>query len=108
MGESQVFNWVSEALERLTPLKRIEARGTVRLVLKDAGLEAGTVTAAEMQVVLERVLPMALEKRKVRAATEVCATLIRELSDHGPVETKESAYAVFRRLGGDDDAVRKR
>ncbi len=108
MGESPVFGWVSDALERLTQLKRIEARGTVRLVLKDAGLEPGTVSVAEMQVVLERLMPRALEKRKVSDAAEVCATMKRELAERGPLVTDESAYDVFRRLGGDETPEKKR
>jgi hypothetical protein len=108
MGDSPVFSRVGDALERLTSLKRIEARGTVRLVLKDAGLEPGTVTVAEMQVVLERLMPTALEKRKVNDAADVCAKLTRELADHGPLEARESAYDVFRRLGGDEMENKKR
>ena len=102
MAESPVFSWVSDALERRTALKRIEARGTVRLVLKEAGLEPGSVSVREMEVVLDRLMPAALTKRKVPDADEVCVALMRELAEQQNLSARESAYDVFKRLGGDE------
>lgn len=104
MAESPVFAWVSDALERHTDFKRIEARGTVRLVLRQAGLEPESVTVEQMDVVLERLLPDALRSRRVEDAREVCAELARGLgafAARSNTDAGESAYDVFRRLGGD-------
>jgi hypothetical protein len=43
MAESKAFDFVCSELERRTSMTRLEARGTVRIALKDAGLAADTV-----------------------------------------------------------------
>ena len=68
MADSATFEWVCNELEQRTSLDRLEARGTVRLSLKQAGLEPGTVTTEQMKVVLEKVLPSELDSRGVDAS----------------------------------------
>lgn len=104
MSESPVFAFVTEELERRTHLKRIEARGTIRLALKEAGLEPRAVTTQQMNVVIERLLPDALRRRKVSDPDEVCADILhglRAFASRSNLKAEESAYDVFRRLGGD-------
>ncbi len=99
MADATAFDWICAELEAHSSLDRLEARGTVRLALKDAGLEARTVTADQMKVVAERVLPKELAARGVQDPERVCAELIPGLAqlDAGPgVETPD---AVFARLG---------
>lgn len=108
MGESSVFEWLSGALEKHTSLSRLESRGTVRLVLKNAGLEPASVRAHQMQVVLERMLPGALKKRGVEDADTLCWELASELRARGPSLTDPSADTpsdVFERL--DNETTRK-
>lgn len=104
MRESPAFSWLGDALEKRTSLTRIEARGTVRLVLKDAGLEPSTVNAAQLGVVIARLLPTALEKRGVGDASELCEMLGQELRSLVKTLTqpeKDTAYDVFERIGSD-------
>lgn len=111
MSESTVFGWLGDALEKRTSLSRIEARGTVRLVLKDAGLEPGAVNAAQLSVVITRLLPMALERRGVADARELCEALREELRGFAKTLTqpeKDTAYDVFERIGSDDEKERRR
>lgn len=101
MAESSVFEWVSQELETRTTLSRLEARGTLRLLLKDFGLDPTSITAVQMQVVVERLLGPALSKRKVSDAEAVCRKLALDLVEHvrqRPVTQEESAYDVFERL----------
>ncbi len=102
MAESKVFDWVAGELQRRTQLSSLEARGTLRLVLKDAGLDATSVAAFQMDVVLKRLMPAALTKRRVAGAPELCAALAADLSSaaiaSGPA--KDTAYDVFERLDG--------
>ncbi len=103
MAVSAVFEWTSSELERRTRLSRLEARGTVRLLLKDAGLEPASVNPSQMDVVLRRLLPNALKARGVDDAEQVATTLATGLADaaaRGQLEASESAYEVFERLGG--------
>lgn len=110
MSESPAFGWLGDALEKRTSLSRIEARGTVRLVLKDAGLEPGAVNAAQMGVVIARLLPMALERRGVADASGLCQALgdeLRACANTLSQPVKDSAYDVFERMGSDSKKERR-
>lgn len=106
MADWPVFDWVSGELERRTEMSRLEARGTVRLVLKEAGLDPGTVTVPQICVVIDRLLPQALARRKVPEPEDLCRTLrsgLEVAASNGLTAPRESAYEVFRRFGIDDD-----
>lgn len=99
MAGSAAFERVCQALEQDTALDRLQARGTVRLALKEAGLDPAGVTGAQMAVVLEKLLPRELEVRGVHGSAEVCAALVRQLAAPGLVsEPAETPEAVFARL----------
>lgn len=101
MPDSNAFATVSREIESRTELDRLEARGTVRLALQQAGLDAGSVTPGQMAVVLERVLPRELEGRGVAEAAPLCsqlASLVASLPEEGAVA--DTPDAVFQRLGG--------
>jgi hypothetical protein len=94
---SNIFEWLSGELESRTQLSRLEARGTIRLVLKDAGLDASSVRPLQMQVVLQRLLPGALKKRGVSNPEVLCNALAAELRAEAEAPT-ETPYDVFERL----------
>lgn len=101
MPESAVFEFVCAEVERRTSLGRLEARGTVRLALKEAGLAPNTVSVREMQVVLDRVLPAALASRGIEGGGGVCNEIragAARLKDAGAAA--ETPEAIFGRLGG--------
>jgi hypothetical protein len=102
VADSPTFDWICSELERRTDLDRLEARGTIRLALKGAGLEARSLIPEQMQVVLERLLPGELTTRGVEDAESLCAALLPDLqalaSDAGG--GPEAPEDVFRRLGG--------
>jgi hypothetical protein len=103
MANSMAFEWVSVELERISSLDRLEARGTLRLAVKKAGLDAGSVTARQMEVVLRELLPGELESRGVDDAGSACEQLVRGLATAGLAESEgadDSPEAVFQRLGG--------
>jgi hypothetical protein len=104
MDHASIFDWVADALERRTELTRLEARGTVRIALRDAGLEPATVTPRQMEVTLTQVLPGLLARRGVEGHEALCSDMVlafREFTHQSSVLPTESAYDVFRRLGGD-------
>jgi hypothetical protein len=101
MADSPVFEFVCTEIEQRTSLGRLEARGTVRLALKEAGLAASSVSVREMQVVLERVLPAALASRGIEGGTDLCGAIragAARLQDAG--SSTETPEAIFGRLGG--------
>ena len=101
MADAAAFDFVCEQLEARTSLDRLAARGTVRIALKQAGLDSRTVTPAQMGVVAEKVLATELETRGIANAQALSgdlATKVRMLSGGAPAA--ETPDAVFRRLGG--------
>ena len=100
MAESQAFEQACEALENASSLNRLEARGTMRLALKEAGLDAKAVTPAEMAVVIERVLPVELESRSIADAPSICEALRSAIdTEASPSATHDRPETVFQRLG---------
>jgi hypothetical protein len=101
MADAPAFDWVCGELERRTSLDRLEARGTVRIALKEAGLDSRSLTPEQMKVVLEKVLPKELGTRGIDDAESVCRTLATDVmgidAGSGSGETPEE---VFRRLAG--------
>jgi hypothetical protein len=100
MAATTAFDQVCESLERRTSLDRLQCRGTVRLALKEAGLDAARVQPSEMAVVLQRILPGALRSRGVEAPEALCEELARGLAGLQSAPQLDSPDAIFRRLAG--------
>jgi hypothetical protein len=100
MADAQAFEFVCNELERLTKMTRLEARGTVRLALKEAGLAPATVRAAEMQVVLQKVMPRELNARGIQGADAMCQTIAGGVGNLKEETGNQSPEAVFSRLAG--------
>jgi hypothetical protein len=104
MAGSQAFEWLCEALTTSSSLERLEARGTVRIALKEAGLEARSVSPNELGVVVQRILPRELRQRGVADESALCERLmagLRNLESQGARSATDTPDAIFRRLGGE-------
>jgi len=103
MAKNEAFEWVCDAIEGATTLDRLEARGTMRLALKAAGLDAREVSADQLGTVLTRVLPSELETRGIADAPTTCERIALDLSSQN-LQTAgsggDSPENVFARLGG--------
>jgi hypothetical protein len=101
---SDLFDLAAERLEHHTALDRLQARGTLRLALKLAGLEPKGLTAEQLRVLFERVLPDELETRGVGEAASVCRAVMDDVAS-SPAAGEEPGAAsvddIFQRLGGD-------
>lgn len=100
MADSAVFDFVCDKLEQATAMDRLAVRGTVRIALKQAGLEARTVTGQQMAVVLERVLPTELTSRGVDGGDALCTKILAGLSSVASTAQADTPDTVFQRLGG--------
>ncbi len=100
MPDARAFDLVCDQLEAGTSLERLEARGTVRLALKQAGLEARGVTPEQMSVVVSRILPEELATRGVEGASSLCESISADLKSLESGDVHETPDAIFRRLGG--------
>jgi hypothetical protein len=97
-----LFEFVASRLEERTELDKLEARGTLRIALKEAGLDPRSVTAEQMSVMLVRTMPKELASRGVAQPDSICEGLAAAVKDfHGAApRAVESPEDVFRRLGG--------
>ena len=98
---ASIFDFVSDELERLTKLEKLESRGTVRLALKAAGLDVRTVTTPQMVTTLQKVMPNEIRARGVENGEQVCQTIVTRLKSAHPSSgavDAESPEAIFRRL----------
>ena len=100
MADSAAFELTCTVLEKDTSLDRLQARGTVRLALKAAGLDPHHVTPDQMAVVVANLLPRELKSRGVKNGDGVCAALQEKLARLKPADTAETPDTVFSRLGG--------
>jgi len=99
MAEASAFDLVCGEIERATPLSQLEARGTVRLALKQAGFDARGVAPHELAVVVRKLLPRELELRGVAGGEALCQRIATSLAADAPAARRETPEDVFRRLG---------
>jgi len=100
---SRLFDFVADAIEQKTELAKLEARGTLRLALKESGFSADSITARDMVVVLERVMPNELSSRGIGDPESVCeylSTSLREFNEAVEEHGNSSPESVFARLAG--------
>lgn len=100
MADSAAFDFVCGELESRSSLNRLEARGTVRLALKEAGFAAASVTPVQIRAVVERVLPRQLASRGIADGDALCTHIAAGLSGVADAGGAESPEAIFARLGG--------
>jgi hypothetical protein len=107
-ADSPVFEWTSAALERATTFNSLQARGTVRLALKKAGLDATTVNVVGMAAVLGKLMPKELASRKIENGEAICAQLVTDLknadvaADLARRSDEQTPEDVFRRMFGNE------
>ena len=97
-----LFDCATQTLEALTDLDRLEARGTLRIALREAGLALVQLTLPQLEIVFEKVMPQQLERRAVADSQAICGAVIKTLrasgiSANGPTST--GSDDVFSRLG---------
>jgi hypothetical protein len=96
---SPAFLWTCAEIERAAALSELVARGTVRLALKQAGLEAQSVSGDEMAIVLREILPRELTARAVAHAPKLCSEIAVRLRARN-FAGADAVVDVFGRLGG--------
>ena len=97
---ADLFNTAAQLLEQKSEFTRLEARGTLRLALKAAGLDSNYLNFRQLQIVFDKVMPEELAARGIADAVDVCASVMEAVSDAGALDT-ESSDEVFSRMGGD-------
>ncbi len=100
-GGSTVFEWACAELEKSTTMSRLQARGTLRLVLGNAGLDLETLTGRQFRVVAAKLLAKELRARAIADADFICDELQRIPMDveAGAGLLHPAPEDVFKRLG---------
>ena len=101
MSAENEFEFVCKALEASTDLDRLQARGTVRIALRAAGLEPEKVTAEQMSAVLDKLMPKELAALGVADPEAACATVASSLNNESWAAPQvDSPESIFERIGG--------
>jgi hypothetical protein len=98
-----LFDIAAEKLEGSAGLDRLAARGTLRIALKEAGLDAQSLTVPHLRAVFEKLMPKELEARGVADATATCNRVMSEVesaANSADLEESSSPEEIFKRLGG--------
>ncbi len=96
-----LFDLAADSLEQHSALGRLEARGTLRIALKAAGLGPKGLTSAQLKVVFDQVMPEELDSRGVSNLQDVCAAVLADIADARGAAAEASATGpdeIFRRL----------
>lgn len=101
MSAPSLFDWFADRIVLRTSLSRVEARGMLRVVLRECGLPVETLAPAQLRPVVQRMLGPALQRVKVAYTDAVCESLLKDLEESpAPSSAGEDAAAVFGRMGG--------
>jgi hypothetical protein len=97
-----LFDVAAERLEESSDMDRLEARGTLRLALKDAGLDVQNLTIPQLQAVFEKLMPRELEARGVTDAAATCKAAMNDIASAvstADLADSNSPDEIFKRLG---------
>ena len=92
---SDVFEKTCEILEKYTSFTRLQSRGTIRLLLKEANVDPQAVEKDEMIEALKSKLPSELEKRGVSEGAEITEQLVADVER---TKFADTAYDVFSKI----------
>lgn len=99
--ETSLFDVAAQKLERHTGFSQLEARGTLRIAVKSAGLDPKSLTPDELGAVFEKLMPGELEQRGVIDTAGACAAVMRDL-ENAPIAATDSSSSnpddIFSRL----------
>jgi hypothetical protein len=100
-GGSTVFEWACGQLDMLTTMSRLQARGTLRLALGNAGCDIETLTGRQLRVVAMKLLAKELRARAIADADGVCTELMKIPAEveAGAGLLHPTAADIFKRLG---------
>ena len=99
--ELDPFSLVAERLEQQTSLNRLEARGTLRIALKGAGVDSKSFTFTELEAVFAKIMPGELARCGVADTDAICDAVLKSLPTGAFDAARDSATmrdAIMRRI----------
>ena len=98
-----LFDIAADKLGESSEMDRLAARGTLRLALKQAGLDVQNLTVPQLRAVFEKLMPQELEARGVPDPAATCIAVMNEVANAAStadLEASSSPDEIFKRLGG--------
>jgi len=99
---SALFDIAADRLEESTDMDRLAARGTLRIALKEAGLDTESLSVTQLRAVFEKLMPKELEARGVANASAVCSAVMNDIASAAStadLAAEDSPDEIFKRLG---------
>jgi hypothetical protein len=96
---ADLFTTVADRLCELSDLDRLEARGTVRLAFKKAGVDVNSFGSNDVEAVFSKIMPAELAARGCDGAEAICDRILKSLEGDMPESATQSSDDIFRRLG---------
>ena len=97
--DSDSFTIVADRLCQLSDLDRLEARGTIRIGFKKAGVDVGCFGLDDLEAVFAKIMPGELAARGCADARTICAAIMKSLEGDVPKTAIRSRDEIVRRLG---------
>jgi hypothetical protein len=98
-----LFDIAAERLGESSDMERLAARGTLRLALKQAGLDTDNLTIPQLRTVFEKLMPKELEARGVvdaAASSKAAMDAIERVASETELAASNSPDEIFKRPGG--------
>jgi len=98
-----LFDIAADKLEESSGMDRLEARGTLRLAVKQAGLDVQNLSVPQLRTVFEKLMPKELEARGVDDAAAACRAAMKGVlstASAADPANSNSPDEIFKRLGG--------
>ena len=92
---SDIFEKVSDLLGKHTGFNKLQSRGTVRLILKEADIDSKVLSKDQVVKLFKDVLSQELEKRGVSNAPEIANLTTADVE---AATFAESAYDIFSKI----------
>ena len=96
--DSDSFTVVADRLCELSDLDRLEARGTIRLAFKKAGVDVSCFGLDDVAAVFAKIMPGELEARGCADASATCDAIMKSLEGQVLKTPARSRDEIMRRL----------
>ena len=97
--ERDLFTIVADRLCELSELNRLEARGTIRIAFKNAGVDAKCFGLDDLEAILAKILPGELENLGCADSRSICDEILKSVRIALPETATDSRDEIMRRLG---------
>jgi hypothetical protein len=97
--DSDLFTIVADRLCEFSDLSRLEARGTIRIAFKKAGVDIECFGLDDLEAILTKIMPGELENVGCADSQSICDAIMKSMQSAAPETATRSRDEIIRRLG---------